>query len=82
MDPARIPLGEDWELRGMPPLHHIHATYKWNETNTIKYSAMSQVCVIYASQSYSSKKLLSIQVSRESRIIFQKVPSIGAEPSI
>lgn len=45
LDPARIPLGEDWELRGMPPLHHIHATYKWNETNTIKYSAMSQVAI-------------------------------------
>uniref|UniRef100_A0A8D8LJB2 Protein SMG5 n=1 Tax=Cacopsylla melanoneura TaxID=428564 RepID=A0A8D8LJB2_9HEMI len=26
---ATTPLSEDWELRGMPPYHHIHAGYQW-----------------------------------------------------
>ncbi|KAI5722112.1 hypothetical protein M8J76_003891 [Diaphorina citri] len=28
---ATTPLSEDWELRGMPPFHHIHAGYQWSE---------------------------------------------------
>lgn len=71
MDPARIPLGEDWELRGMPPLHHIHATYKWNETNTIKYSAMSQVCYIHVTKLHIEKDTFQFKFL-ENRAYFSK----------